>query len=96
MCEIHIFENAKNNSHRVYCDGIGFLILWLLMFKRKWIITFISKTVPVIYTQYTYIECTGVFKEIKIKALLFYALYKQYIKLNEFINNMLILNEVQG
>lgn len=19
MCEIHIFENAKNNSHRVYC-----------------------------------------------------------------------------
>lgn len=27
MCEIHIFENAKNNSHRVYCDGIGFLMI---------------------------------------------------------------------
>lgn len=34
-----------------------------------------------IYVIYTYIKCTGVFKEIKIKALLFCALYKQYNKI---------------
>lgn len=27
MCEIHVFENAKNNSHRVYCDVNGFFVI---------------------------------------------------------------------